>query len=63
MAGAKHWLWRAIDQEGFVLDVPILLRRDKKAAQHLFRKLLKKQLRAPWGLITEKLRSDAESGS
>src|SRR6187549_457688 len=30
IAGTKHWLWRAVDQEGFVLDVLVQSRRDKK---------------------------------
>src|ERR1700760_3219449 len=30
IAGKKHWLWRAVDQEGFVLDVLVQRRRDKK---------------------------------
>ena len=47
IAGKKHWLWRAVDQEGFVLDVLVQSRRDKKAAKRLLRKLLKKHLRAP----------------
>src|SRR3954464_725024 len=38
IAGKKHWLWRAVDQEGFVLDVLVQSRRDKKAANRLFRK-------------------------
>jgi putative transposase len=59
IAGEKHWLWRAVDQEGFVLDVLVQSRRDKKAAKRLFRKLLKKQGRAPRVLITDKLRSYA----
>src|SRR3954462_14105532 len=57
IAGKKHWLWRAVDQEGFVLDVLVQSRRDKKAAKRLLRKLLKKQGRAPRVLITDKLRS------
>ena len=57
IAGKKHWLWRAVDQQGFVLDVLVQSRRDKKAAKRLFRKLLKKQGRAPRVLITDKLRS------
>ena len=47
IAEKKHWLWRAVDQEGFVLDVLVQSRRDKKAAKRLFRKLLKKQGRGP----------------
>jgi putative transposase len=59
IAGEKHRLWRAIDQEGFVLDVLVQSRRDKKAAKRLLRKLLRKQERAPRVLITDKLRSYA----
>src|SRR5690348_8475899 len=55
--GTKHWLWRAVDQDGFVLDVLVQSRRDKKAAKRLLRKLLKKQCRAPRVLITDKLAS------
>jgi len=40
--GKKHWLWRAVDQQGFVLDVLVQNRRDRTAAQRLMRKLLKK---------------------
>jgi putative transposase len=47
IAGKKHWLWRAVDQEDFVLDVLVQSRRNKKAAKRLCRKLLKKQGRAP----------------
>src|SRR6201993_4581269 len=57
IAAKKHWLWRAVDEEGFVLDVLVQSRRDKKAAKCLFRQLLKKHLRAPRVLITDKLRS------
>jgi putative transposase len=57
IAGKKHWLWRAVDQEGFVLDVLVQSRRDKKAAKRLLRKLMKKQGRSPRVLITDKLRS------
>src|SRR4051794_38262192 len=55
--GQKHWLWRAVDQDGFVLDVLVQSRRDKKAAKRLLRKLLKKQGRAPRVMITDKLAS------
>src|SRR3954467_7485940 len=43
IAGKKHWLWRAVDQDGFVLDVLVQSRRDKRAAKRLLRKLLKRQ--------------------
>ncbi len=43
IAGQKHWLWRAVDQHGAVLNVPVQSRRSAKAAKRLVRKLLKKQ--------------------
>src|ERR671916_918159 len=57
IAGKKHWLWRAVDQSGMVLDVLVQSRRDKQAAKRLLRKLLKKQIRPPRVMITDKLRS------
>jgi putative transposase len=57
IAGRKHWLWRAVDQEGFVLDVLVQSRRDKAAAKRLLRKLLKRQGRAPRVMVTDKLKS------
>jgi putative transposase len=57
IAGTKHWLWRAVDQHGVVLDVLVQSRRDAKAAKRLLRKLLKRQGRAPRVMITDKLAS------
>jgi putative transposase len=57
IASRKHWLWRAVDQHGIVLDIPVQSRRDAKAAKRLLRKLLKKQGRAPRVMITDKLAS------
>ena len=57
IAGVKHWLWRAVDQDGFVLDVLVQSRRNKAAAERLLRKLLKKQMRPPRVMITNKLAS------
>ena len=57
IASKKHWLWRAVDQDGLVLDVLVQSRRDKKAAKRLLRKLLKKQGQPPRVLITDKLAS------
>src|SRR3954452_22687264 len=57
IAGKKHWLWRAVDQTGIVLDVLVQSRRDKAAAKRLLRKLLKRQCRAPRVMITDKLGS------
>ena len=57
IAGVKHWLWRAVDQTGVVLDVLVQSRRDKRAAKRLLRKLLKRQGRPPRVMITDKLGS------
>jgi putative transposase len=57
IAGQKHWLWRAVDQHGVVLDILVQSRRDAKAAKRLLRKLLKKQAIAPRVMITDKLAS------
>ncbi|WP_174900830.1 IS6 family transposase, partial [Sinorhizobium fredii] len=38
--GKKQWLWRAVDQDGFVLEVLVQSRRNAKAAKRLMRKLL-----------------------
>ena len=43
IAGQKHWLWRAVDQDGYVLDEIVQTRRDTKAAKRLLTRLLKKQ--------------------
>jgi putative transposase len=55
--GRKHWLWRAVDANGHVLDALVQSRRDRKAALRLLRKLLKQQGIAPRVMITDKLRS------
>ena len=39
--GRLHYLWRAVDQDGDVLDILVQRRRDKKAAKKFFRKLFK----------------------
>ncbi len=59
IAGKKHWLWRAVDQHGVVLDILVQSRRNENAAKRLLRKLLKKQGIAPRVLITDKLVSYA----
>lgn len=57
IAGRKHWLWRAVDQDGYVLDEIVQSRRDTRAARRLLRRLLKKQGMPPKRIITDKLRS------
>jgi putative transposase len=55
--GRLHYLWRAVDQDGDVLDILLQSRRDKKAAKKFFRKLLKGLRYVPRVIITDKLRS------
>jgi putative transposase len=55
--GARHYLWRAVDQDGHVLDILVQGRRDKKAAKRFFRKLLKGLTYVPRVLITDRLKS------
>src|SRR5919107_1799663 len=57
IAGRKHWLWRAVDQHGIVLDILVQSHRNAKAAKRLLRKLPKKQSIAPRVMITDKLAS------
>jgi len=57
IGGRQFWLWRAVDDEGEVLDLLLQRRRDKASAVKLMRKLLKKQGFAPDVLVTDKLRS------
>jgi putative transposase len=59
IAGQKHWLWRAVDQHGVVLEILVQSRRNAKAAKRLVRKLLKKQCNTPRVMITDKLASYA----
>ena len=57
--GRRQYLWRAVDQDGNVLDILVSCRRDAKAAKRFFRKLLKRQWASPRVLVTDKLRSYA----
>ena len=57
MQGRRHYLWRAVDQDGDVSDISVQSRRDRRAAARFFRKLLKGQGREPRRLTTDKLRS------
>jgi putative transposase len=59
ISGKKHWLWRAVDQHGIVLDLLVESRRNAKAAERLLRKLLKPRRIAPRVMITDKLASYA----
>ncbi len=53
----QHWLWRAVDQDGYVLDEIVQIRCNTKAARRLLVRLLKKQGLSPKRIVTDKLRS------
>jgi putative transposase len=55
--GKTHYLWRAVDQDGNVLDILVTSRRDATAATRFFRKLLKGLEYVPRVLVTDKLAS------
>jgi putative transposase len=55
--GKQHYLWRAVDQEGNVLDILVQRRRDKQAAKPFLRKFLKGLTYVPRVIIADKLRS------
>src|SRR5918912_4114285 len=57
MNGVRHYLWRAVDQDGNVLDILVPSRRNKQAAKKFFRKLLKDLTYVPRVIITDKLQS------
>ena len=57
--GQRQYLWRAVDQDGDVIDILVQSRRKRGAAARFFRRLLKGQGRGPRRLITDKLRSYA----
>jgi len=55
--GKLHYLWRAVDQDGNVLDILVQSRRNARAAKRFFRKLLKGLQYVPRVIVTDKLRS------
>jgi putative transposase len=57
IGGERHYLWRAVDQDGDVIDILVQRYRSARAAKRFFRKLLKGQGCAPWKLVTDKLRN------
>lgn len=57
IAGERHYLWRAVDQDGDVIDILVQRYRNARAAKRFFRKLLKGQGSTPWRLVTDKLAS------
>ena len=57
--GRRQYLWRAVDQDGDVIDILVQSRRNRQSATRFFRTLLKDQGRVPRRVITDKLRSYA----
>ena len=55
--GIQHYLWRAVDQDGEIIDVFLQRRRDGKAAKRFFKRLLKTHRSEPRKIVTDKLRS------
>jgi putative transposase len=57
IGGKQHYLWRAVDQDGEVVDVFLQARRDGKSAKRFFRRLLRNHGGEPRKIVTDKLRS------
>jgi putative transposase len=57
IAGQRHYLWRAVDQDGDVIDVYLQTRRNAEAAKRFFRRLLRSHGRSPRKIVTDKLGS------
>lgn len=55
--GKQHYLWRAVDQEGEVVDVLLQAWRDGAAAERFFKRLLRSHGSEPRKIVTDKLRS------
>jgi len=55
--GEQQYLWRAVDQDGDTIDILVQRRRNQRAAERFFRRLLKGQGGEPRWLVTDKLRS------
>lgn len=57
--GQLQYLWRAVDQDGDVIDILVQPRRDQRAAERFFRRLLRGQGKEPFRIVTDKLKSYA----
>ena len=55
--GKRYWLWRAVDQDGFVLDILVQERRNEQAAVAFLRRVLVAAGGAPRVIVTDKLAS------
>jgi len=59
IGGKQHYLWRAVDQDGHVLDILVQSRRNTQAAERFLCKLLRGLQYAPRVIVTDKLKSYA----
>ncbi len=57
--GQRRYLWRAVDQDGDLIEILVQKRKDTQAAKRFFRKMLRSQTQAPIEITTDKLRSYA----
>ena len=57
--GQQQYLWRAVDQDGDVIDILVQPHRDQRAAERFFRRLLRSQGKDPLRIVTDKLKSYA----
>ena len=55
--GKQHYLWRAVDQDGEVVDVFLQAKRDGAAAKRFFKRLLRSHGSEPRKIVTDNLRS------
>ena len=55
--GQQQYLWRAVDQDGDVIDILVQPRRDQRATERFLRRLVRGQGRTPFRMVTDKLRS------
>src|ERR1700748_3756925 len=55
--GVQHYLWRAVDQHGVMLDILVQARRDAQAAKRFFKRLIQGLQYEPRVIVTDKLRS------
>ena len=55
--GKKHWLWRAVDRDGLVLDLFVQERRNQEAVERFLRRVLGGEETAPRVVVTDKLAS------
>ena len=57
IGGKQHYLWRAVDQDGEVVDVLLQTRRNTAAVMRFFKRILKSAGSSPHTIVTDKLRS------